>query len=211
MTGSAMIDFDLSRGELVAGADEAGRGSLAGPIVAAGVCFDYASLSAEDLSVVGLLNDSKKLSGDRREELFGEVTRIARCVAVIVRSASYIDAFGLHRTNLHCLGTALARVAAPECALVSDGYMPSGLRRPCEAVVKGDAKSAAIAAASIVAKVSRDRFMRRAALIHRGWGFEEHVGYATPGHHAAIGALGLTSLHRRSFASVAYEQLPLIA
>lgn len=207
MTDSALIDFDRSRGELVAGTDEAGRGCLAGPIVAAGVCFDYASLSSDDLSVVGMLNDSKKLTEVRREELFGEITRIARSVAVIVRSAPYIDTFGLHRTNLHCLGTALARVAPRESTLVSDGYMPSGLDRPCEAVIKGDAKSAAIAAASIVAKVSRDRFMHRAALVHRGWGFERHVGYATPAHHAAIGELGLTPLHRRSFASVAYDQL----
>ncbi|MFY9488094.1 MAG: ribonuclease HII [Solirubrobacterales bacterium] len=205
----SLIEFDRARGEVVAGADEAGRGCLAGPIVAAGVRFDYSRISDPDISTLGELNDSKKLTAQRREELLPEITRIASSVAVIVRSSVYIDAFGLHRTNLHCLGSALVRVKSAESRLVSDGYMPFGIDDPCEAVVKGDATSAAIAAASIVAKVSRDRFMRRAAEIHDGWGFEQHVGYATPAHQAAIIELGLTPLHRRSFASVAYEQLEL--
>lgn len=211
MTDGPLIEFDLQRGNRVAGADEAGRGCLAGPIVVAAVCFDYSSLSGIDRQTLGQFNDSKKLTSDRRERLFGEVLRLASSVAVVSRSATYIDAFGLHRTNLHCLGTALARVASDDCVLLSDGYMPSGLEQTCEAVVKGDAKSASIAAASIVAKVSRDRFMRRAALSYAGWGFEQHVGYATSVHHAAIVELGLTPLHRRSFASVAYEQLSLVA
>ncbi len=211
MTRSDLIEFDLKRGTLVAGADEAGRGCLAGPIVAAGVCFDYARLSPEDHRILGGLNDSKKLSAARRELMFEAILHLARSVAVISRSAAYIDDFGLHKTNLHCLGTALARVQAAGGALLSDGYRPSGLETPCEAVVKGDAKSASIAAASIVAKVSRDRFMRRAALRYKGWGFENHVGYATAAHQRAIVELGLTPLHRRSFASVAYEQLSLVA
>lgn len=211
MPKSSLIDFDRSRGTIVAGADEAGRGCLAGPIVAAAVCIDYTSLDDSDLSVLSELDDSKKLSSTRRERLFAEITRVATNVAVVVRSAEYIDAFGLHRTNLHCLGTALHRSAPPNAVLLSDGYMPFGVERPCDAVVKGDSKSAAIAAASIVAKVVRDRFMCRAAQVHVGWGFEDHVGYATPAHHAAIIALGLTPLHRRSFSSVAYEQLSLTA
>ncbi|MBI5309661.1 MAG: ribonuclease HII [Actinobacteria bacterium] len=206
-----MLDFDRERAASVAGADEAGRGCLAGPIVAAGVRFDYESLSPADLDVLASMNDSKKLSAERREQLFGEITRIAGSVAVVVRSAPYIDSFGLHRTNLHCLGTALQRVATTDSALISDGYMPFGLDRECEAVVKGDARSTAVAAASIVAKVSRDRFMHRASVTYGGWGFEQHVGYATPTHHSAIRELGLTPLHRRSFASVAYEQIPLVA
>lgn len=211
MPATPLIDFDRTKGELVAGADEAGRGCLAGPIVAAGVCFDYAATDGTDLAVIAALNDSKRLTPQRREDLYGEITRIALAVAVVVRSAPYIDEFGLHRTNLHCLGTALSRVSPAGCVLLSDGYMPLGIENGCEAVVKGDSKSAAIAAASIVAKVSRDRFMRRAAIAHEGWGFEDHVGYATPAHHDAIIALGLTPLHRRSFASVAYEQLALVA
>jgi ribonuclease HII len=208
---SPLIEFDRKRGTRVAGTDEAGRGCLAGPIVAAGVAFDYASMSDADLATVATLNDSKKLSAARREALFGEITRIADSVAVIARSATYIDQFGLHRTNLHCLGTSLARVVRPGTHLLSDGYMPFGLDDPCEAVVKGDSTSAAIAAASIVAKVSRDRFMCQAGAKFPDFGFEQHVGYATPTHREAIIEFGPTPLHRRSFASTAYEQFKLVA
>lgn len=211
MAGSSLIEFDRARGARVAGADEAGRGCLAGPIVAGGVLFDYGTMSETDGSVLAGLNDSKKLSAGRREELFGEILRIARAVVVVSRSAAYIDQFGLHRTNLHCLGTALSRVDEDADALLSDGYMPFGLERPCEAVVKGDATSAAVAAASIIAKVSRDRFMRRIAEQYPQFGFEQHVGYATPVHREAIIEHGPTPLHRRSFASSAYEQFQLVA
>lgn len=211
MDSSSLIEFDRARGASVAGADEAGRGCLAGPIVAAGVRFDYDSIDETDFAFLAMLNDSKKLSLARRELLYGEVTRIASSVCLVVRSANYIDQFGLHRTNLHCLGTALDRVAAPKSVLLSDGYMPFGLEQPCEAVVKGDATSAAIAAASIIAKVSRDRFMKRAAEEFPAFGFDQHVGYATPTHRDAIIEHGPTRLHRRSFASSAYEQMKLVA
>src|SRR4051794_1147568 len=127
MASSALVEFDRARGMRVAGADKAGRGCLAGPIVAAGVAFDYDSLSDEDLSTLAEMNDSKKLSAERREMLFSEITRIASSVALISRSATYIDQMGLHRTNLHCLGTALARVNTSGTVLLSDGYMPFGL------------------------------------------------------------------------------------
>lgn len=206
-----MIAFDRQRGTRVAGTDEAGRGCLAGPIVAAGVVFDYEQISDHDLAVLETLNDSKKLSAERREQLFGEIMRIARSVALISRSASYIDCFGLHRTNLHCLGTALERVARDGDVLLSDGYMPFGTSRPCEAVVKGDATSTAVAAASIIAKVSRDRWMHAAAERFPEYGFEQHVGYATKVHREAIVTHGPTEIHRRSFASPAYEQFQLVA
>jgi ribonuclease HII len=211
MGRTSLFDFDRARGVSVAGADEAGRGCLAGPIVAAGVRFDYDRLGELDLEALAGVNDSKKLTAARREELFAKISRAASSVSVIVRSASYIDAYGLHRTNLHCLGTALTRVAAPETVLVSDGYMPFGLDRECEAVVKGDSASAAIAAASIVAKVSRDRFMCVAARDYPSYGFDQHVGYATASHRDAIIEFGPTPLHRRSFASTAYEQYELVA
>jgi ribonuclease HII len=211
MASSALIEFDRARGARVAGADEVGRGCLAGPIVAAGVAFDYESLSDADLSTLSSLNDSKKLSSARREMLFGEITRIASSVALISRSATYIDQMGLHRTNLHCLGSALTRVNTPGTALLSDGYMPLGLDNSCEVVVKGDATSAAIAAASIIAKVSRDRFMNQVALEYPDYAFDKHVGYATPAHRDAIIEFGPTPIHRRSFASTAYEQFQLVA
>lgn len=211
MASSALIEFDRARGTRVAGADEVGRGCLAGPIVAAGVAFEYDSLSDADLSTLASLNDSKKLSSARREMLFGEITRIASSVALISRSATYIDQMGLHRTNLHCLGSALTRVHTPGTVLLSDGYMPFGLEEPCEVVVKGDATSAAIAAASIIAKVSRDRFMNQVALEYPEYAFDKHVGYATPVHRDAIIEFGPTPIHRRSFASTAYEQFQLVA
>jgi ribonuclease HII len=211
MAPTDLLDFDRKRGTRVAGADEVGRGCLAGPIVAAGVAFDYDTLSAEDLSTLESLDDSKKLSAGTREDLFGEITRIAAAVALISRSATYIDQMGLHRTNLHCLGTALTRVNTPGTVLLSDGYMPFGLEDPCEVVVKGDANSAAIAAASIVAKVSRDRYMNQVAAAYPEYAFEKHVGYATPVHRDAIIEFGPTPIHRQSFASTAYEQFQLVA
>lgn len=211
MAGSQLLDFDRARGARVAGTDEAGRGCLAGPIVAAGVAFDYSSLGDADLATLTDLNDSKKLSAGRRIELFDEILRIASSVALVSRSATYIDQFGLHRTNLHCLGTALERVNRPGTVLLSDGYMPFGLDDPCEAVVKGDATSTAIAAASIIAKVSRDRYMNAIAETYPAYGFEQHVGYATPVHRDAIIEHGPTRIHRRSFASPAYEQFKLVA
>ncbi|MGH2905305.1 MAG: ribonuclease HII [Solirubrobacterales bacterium] len=211
MGSSSLIDFDRARGNSVAGTDEAGRGCLAGPIFAAAVRFDYDRIAESQIELLFELNDSKKLTAAKRESLFELITRTASAVAVVARSAAYIDSFGLHRTNLHCLGTALSRVAARESILISDGYMPFGLDRECEAVVKGDATSAAIAAASVVAKVSRDRFMVRAAERFPEFGFEQHVGYATPAHRDAIIEFGPTALHRRSFASTAYEQFELVA
>lgn len=211
MAGSQLLEFDRARGSRVAGTDEAGRGCLAGPIVAAGVAFDYESVNEADMSTLAALNDSKKLSADRRVELFDEVLRIASSVALVSRSANYIDQFKLHRTNLHCLGTALSRVNKPGTILLSDGYMPFGLDDPCEAVVKGDATSTAIAAASIIAKVSRDRYMNAIASTYPEYGFEQHVGYATPVHRDAIIEHGPTPIHRRSFASPAYEQFQLVA
>jgi ribonuclease HII len=211
MASSLLLEFDRARGTRVAGTDEAGRGCLAGPIVAAGVAFDYDTISDEDLSILESLNDSKKLSAANRELLFGEITRLASSVALISRSASYIDQMGLHRTNLHCLGSALSRVNAPGTVLLSDGYMPFGLEEPCEAVVKGDATSAAIAAASIIAKVSRDRYMNQVAATYPDYAFEKHVGYATPVHRDAIIEFGPTPIHRQSFASTAYEQFQLVA
>lgn len=221
MNGTRLLDFDRDRGRRIAGTDEAGRGCLAGPIVAGGVLFDYDAIGPDDLATLQMLNDSKRLSCTRREQLFGEIMRIATAVVVVSRSAAYIDDHGLHRTNLHCLGTALervgngrgglGRVSAEADALLSDGYMPFGLDRPCEAVVRGDATSAAVAAASIVAKVSRDRYMRAFGTQFPEYGFESHVGYATRQHREAIAHHGPTAIHRRSFASDAYEQFQLVA
>jgi len=194
----------------VAGADEAGRGCLAGPLVAAGVLFDLERLRPSDVRALSALNDSKQHTPEAREELYPRVLRIATRVHVVSRCARGIDRRGLHRTNLAALRDALRGVAVPGCICLSDGFsLGKDFEWDTRAIVDGDATSAAIAAASIVAKVSRDRFMRRAEERHPGWGFADHVGYSTPEHREAIRRLGVSPLHRLSFQSLAYQQLTL--
>jgi ribonuclease HII len=205
-----LFAFDRSLGvRFVAGADEAGRGCLAGPLVAAGVLFDYERLSRSDARALAALNDSKQQTAAGREALYPLILRLATRVAVISRCASGIDRRGLHKTNLAALHDALARVACDGCICLSDGFPVADVGHEQRAVVGGDARSAAIAAASVVAKVTRDRFMHRADAEHPGWQFASHVGYATPEHRAAIERLGITPLHRLSFQSAAYQQLAL--
>ena len=205
--------FDFDRGldhRFVAGADEAGRGCLAGPLVAAAVLFDYEALSIGDRRILGGLHDSKQMTEEARVEMFPCVMRSAARVSIVIRSAPGIDRRGLHVTNCEALGDALARLApGPETICLVDGFRLPRCEVPHRRVVGGDRTSAAIAAASVLAKVTRDRYMREAAERHPGWGFEEHVGYSTPEHRAAIDKQGISPLHRRSFASVAYTQLGL--
>jgi ribonuclease HII len=136
--------------------------------------------------------------------------RAASRVAVVVRCPRGIDTRGLHVTNIEALATALERLRpGPEAICLVDGFSLRGCAVPHRAVIEGDGTSAAIAAASVIAKVTRDRYMHRAALDHPGWGFDEHVGYSTPEHREAIERIGISPLHRRSFQSVAYSQLEL--
>jgi ribonuclease HII len=127
----------------------------------------------------------------------------------VSRCAPGIDARGLHVTNLAALHDALRKVACPGSVCLSDGFGLAELGREQLAVIGGDAKSAAIAAASVIAKETRDRYMRRADMAHPGWEFASHVGYATPEHRSAIERQGMSPLHRRSFQSIAYQQLAL--
>jgi ribonuclease HII len=193
----------------IAGADEAGRGCLAGPLVAAGVLFDYDALTTRELRSLSALNDSKQHTPEAREELFPRVLRSAARVMVISRCVRGIDARGLHKTNLAALRDALAGVARPGCLCLVDGFSVPDFGFEQRAIVDGDATSAAIAAASIVAKVCRDRYMHRADALHPGWRFAEHVGYSTPEHREAILRQGVSPLHRMSFQSLAYQQLAL--
>jgi ribonuclease HII len=193
----------------VAGADEAGRGCLAGPLVAAGVLFDLERIGPAQARLLGALNDSKQHTAEGRAALYPVILSLAARVAIVTRCAPGIDARGLHRTNLAALRDALDRVACPGCICLSDGFPVSGLDHEARAVIGGDAKSAAIAAASVLAKETRDRYMRRADLAHPGWEFASHVGYSTPEHRDAIERLGVSPLHRLSFQSTAYQQLAL--
>jgi ribonuclease HII len=210
-TGRKLFIHDRKLGSRwVAGADEAGRGCLAGPLVAAAVLFDLDAIRPSDVRALGRLNDSKQCSEEVRDELYPVVMRLACKVSVVSRCPRGIDARGLHRTNLAALRDALRRVARPGVMCLSDGFpLGKDFEWPCRPVVDGDTKSASIAAASIVAKVTRDRFMRRADALHPGWDFAGHVGYSTPEHREAIQRLGVSPLHRMSFQSLAYQQLPL--
>ncbi len=138
------------------------------------------------------------------------ILRIAAKVAIVSRCAPGIDARGLHVTNLAALRDALSKVACDGCVCLSDGFPVAALGHEQRAVIGGDAKSAAIAAASVIAKETRDRYMRRADAAHPGWEFAQHVGYATPEHREAIERLGVSPLHRLSFQSMAYQQLSLV-
>ena len=206
-----LFKFDRECGtRFVAGCDEAGRGSLAGPLVAAAVLIDYESLTLRDRRALGELDDSKKRSVLEREILYPAVLRAATRVAVTVRCVAGIDSRGLHVTNLQALAHSLERVAVPGATCLVDGF-PLGARcavahRP---VVDGDARSASIAAASVIAKVTRDRYMCRVAPDYPAFGFEGNAGYSTPEHREAIRMHGPSSQHRLSFQSVAYTQLAL--
>ena len=205
--------FAFDRGlesRLVAGADEAGRGCLAGPLVAAAVLIDYERLSHSDRRALSGLHDSKQMTEERRLEIYPCVLRAAERVSVVIRCAAGIDRRGLHVTNIEALSQALERLSPEEeTTCLVDGFRLPRCSVPHRPVIQGDGTSAAIAAASVVAKVTRDRYMRDIASQHPGWGFEEHVGYSTPEHRQAIEEIGISPLHRRSFQSVAYSQLEL--
>jgi ribonuclease HII len=177
--------------------------------VAAAVLFDLDRVGPREVRALGSLNDSKQQLPEARAELFPVILRIAAKVVIVSRCAPGIDSRGLHVTNLAALRDALAKVARPGCLCLSDGFPVAPLGHDQLAVVGGDAKSAAIAAASVIAKETRDRYMRRADQSHPGWEFSSHVGYSTPEHREAIERIGISPLHRRSFQSAAYQQLAL--
>ena len=191
----------------MAGADEAGRGSLAGPLVVAGVLLDYERLRDHRVRPLGLLNDSKQVTPEGREVLFRAVVGCAERVSVHVISPSEIDRHGLHRSNLAGLRKALAALSPPAEACPVDGFRLGPSAPEHVAVVDGDERSAAIASASIVAKVVRDRLMRRMDALYPYYGFVSHVGYITPGHSAVVRERGPSDIHRMSFQALCYADL----
>ena len=204
--GKRLLSFDRRLGaRFVAGADEAGRGSLAGPLVVAGVLLDYAELRDHRVRPLALLNDSKQLSPERREELFRAILSCAERIAVRVISHGEIDRSGLHRSNLAGLRSVLWELSPPAEACLVDGFRLGPTAPAHTAIVDGDEKSAAIAAASVVAKVTRDRLMHRLDALFPHYGFASHVGYITPGHSAAVRERGPCELHRLSFQALCYE------
>ena len=198
---SELLRHDAALGcRFVAGADEAGRGALAGPIVAAAVLLEPAAL---DGGALERLNDSKRLSPKRRDELALAIGRHAAAVAVVAVSSAEIDEIGIQAANLGALSRALDLVGAPEdAALLVDGFALPMQARAHRAIVKGDATSAAIAAASIIAKTTRDRAMAGLDEVSPGYGFGTHAGYGTAAHKEAITRLGPCRAHRHSFAPI---------
>ena len=205
-TGQKLLRFDRGLGcRWVAGADEAGRGPLAGPLVVAGVLLDYAGLRDHKVRPLALLNDSKQVDPETRDELYRAVIACAERVCVRVFPAAVIDRDGLHKCNLRGLREVLW-ACQPAGASLVDGFKLGPSAPPHRAVVDGDTKSAAIAAASIVAKVTRDRYMHHTAdALYPGYGFASHVGYITPGHTKVVRERGPCEIHRRSWRARAYE------
>ena len=179
----------------VAGVDEAGRGPLAGPVVVAAVV-----LSGPWPREIGL-DDSKRMSAPARELAFAEIRRRARAYRIVVIPAGEIDRINILRATLAGMAQAVERIAA-DCALV-DGNQAPPVAVPCRTVVGGDGLSVSIAAASVLAKVVRDRLMRAYDRRYPGWGFALHKGYPTAAHRAALARLGPSPIHRRTFAGCA--------
>ena len=192
----------------MAGADEAGRGSLAGPLVVAGVLLDYELLQGARVRRLGGLNDSKQVPPAERESLFHAVVGSASGISLRIVPVGEIDRNGLHRSNLAGMRAVLADLHPPAEACLVDGFRLGPSAPTHSAIVDGDTRSAAIAAASIVAKVLRDRVMRRLDALYPRYGFVSHVGYITPAHSEAVRAFGPSELHRRSFDAACYEGGP---
>src|ERR1700688_2535095 len=181
----------------VAGCDEAGRGPLAGPVVAAAVILDPKRVPRG-------LDGSKKLTAPMREKLYARICASAH-VAVAFAPPARIDRDNILQASLWALARAVAALPIPPQLVLVDGRDRIVTPCDCEAVVRGDAIVASIAAASIVAKVTRDRLMARLGLAHPGYGFERHMGYSVPEHCAALVRLGPTVHHRPTFAPVAAQ------
>jgi ribonuclease HII len=207
-SGQRLLAHDRRLGvRFVAGADEAGRGSLAGPLVVAGVLLDYELLRGSRVRPLAALNDSKQVLPEDREVLFEAIAGCASQISVRIVSAGKIDREGLHRSNLAGLRAVLTELNPPAEACLVDGFRLGPYAPPHRALVDGDTRSAAIAAASIVAKVLRDRVMRRLDALYPRYGFMSHVGYITPAHSEAVRVFGPSDLHRRSFDAACYEPL----
>ncbi len=176
----------------IAGIDEAGRGPLAGPVYAAAVILDSGT-------VIKGLNDSKKLSEKRREEIFDEIIEKAVSYNIFSVDEKVIDEINILEATYKAMGGAVEGLEVVPDFVLIDGNRIKGIELPHETVVKGDLKCASIAAASILAKVSRDRFMIKAAGKYPQYGFEKHKGYGTAAHNEAILKYGPCPIHRRTF------------
>jgi ribonuclease HII len=205
--GIELIQHDREFGaRFVAGADEAGRGSLAGPLSAAAVVLDLERLHGARARTLAELRDSKQCDPARRERLLLAVLAVSELVVVETVPAGEIDRCGLHKANLQALRHALTACVPPAEICLVDGFSLGPEAPPHVAIVGGDEKSAVIACASIVAKVVRDRMMRRLDTLYPNYGFAAHVGYITGAHSAAVRRHGPSAVHRLSFRAACYER-----
>jgi ribonuclease HII len=189
------LTHEMAIGTRVAGVDEAGRGPLAGPVAAAAVVLDPARIPDG-------LNDSKVLSAARRAALFDVIHATAH-VGLGWASVAEIDALNIRAASLLAMQRAVLGLGfVPDAALIDGNACPEGLPCPGVTLIKGDAKSLSVAAASIIAKVARDRLMAGLARAHPGYGWEVNQGYPTAAHLAALQDMGVTPHHRRSFRPV---------
>ena len=180
----------------IAGVDEAGRGPLAGPLFVAAVVL-------RPRKRIDGLDDSKKLTAKRREELYARIVDEAVDFSIVEVAVEEIDRINISQATMAGMCRALLGLASlPDLALVDGNRLPGALPCPGRAIVGGDASEAAISAASILAKVSRDRVLDQLDAVYPGYGFAQHKGYSTPEHFAALAALGPCAIHRRSFAPV---------
>lgn len=186
---------------LVAGVDEAGRGPLAGPVVAAAVILD-------DLRPIAGLADSKKLTAARREALFDEIRAKALCCSIAEASVQEIDELNILQATMLAMRRAVLGLRLKPVRVLVDGNRIPVLDMQAEAIVKGDALVQAISAASILAKVHRDRWCERLHEQYPAYGFAGHKGYGTPAHLTALQAHGACPEHRRSFSPVAQMVAP---
>ncbi len=194
-SSAEQLGFDWSRPGLVAGVDEAGRGPLAGPVVAAAVILD-------DCNRIEGLADSKALTPLRRERLFDQIRARALAFSIAQAEVEEIDALNILRATLLAMRRAVDGLRLPPALVLVDGNRLPVLRMQAEAVVGGDATVSAISAASILAKVHRDRLCRELHGSHPQYGFDAHKGYATPEHLRALREHGACAAHRRSFEPV---------
>lgn len=198
-SGLRTLESALYRSGLgpVAGVDEVGRGACAGPLVVA-ACV----LGPNRFESMAALDDSKKLTAKTREELFPLIRRYALAYHVVCIPAAEVDRRGVHAANIEGMRRAVAGLAVRPGYVLSDGFRVPGLPMPSLPVVGGDAAAACIAAASVLAKVIRDRLMIAMGTEHPGYGFADHKGYSTAGHSAALAEHGPCSQHRQSFINV---------
>ena len=197
-----LFDFDSELRKqypVICGVDEAGRGPLAGDVYAAAVVLD-------DQTLIDYLNDSKKISAKRREELFDTIRKKARAYCIATASVEEIDRINILNAAMLAMKRAVEGLGLmPDLALIDGNKLPD-ISCPAQYVIKGDATSASIAAASVLAKVARDRYMEELAQKYPQYGFEQHKGYGTKQHYAALEEFGVSDVHRRTFLKKLYDQ-----